>query len=33
MMASPRGTNSIDLLRAAEARWREMTKDAGIKVE
>jgi hypothetical protein len=33
MVASPLGTNSIDALRAREARRRKMIKDAGIKVE
>jgi hypothetical protein len=33
MVASPLGTNSIDVLRAREARRRKMIKDAGIKVE
>jgi hypothetical protein len=33
MVASPRETYLIDVLRAAEARWRKMIEDAGIKVE
>jgi hypothetical protein len=33
MVASARGTNSIDVLRAVEARRRKMIKDARIKVE
>jgi hypothetical protein len=33
MVASPRETYLTDVLRAAEARWRKMIEDAGIKVE
>jgi hypothetical protein len=32
-VASPSGTNSIDVSRAAEARRRKLIEDAGIKVE
>ncbi len=31
--ARPRGTNPIDVLRAAETRRRKMIEDAGCKVE